>query len=60
MSRANDESHIRLQPDERDRRKLDNPMTNLRERLDAMCSGNERGTTSREGEIHSLLGGEEI
>jgi len=48
MLRTNDESHIGLQPDERARRELDIPMAIIRERLEAMCSGNGRGTTSRE------------
>jgi len=58
MSRTNNESHIGSQPEERVRRELKNPMASLQERLQAMCPGNKRGTTSREGEIHSPVGGD--
>ena len=58
MSRTNDESHIRPQPEERARRELDNSMASLWERLEAMCLGNGRGTTCREVETHSLVGGD--
>ena len=53
MLRTNDESHVGPQPKERARRELEKPMASLRKKLKAMCVGNERGTTSREGETHS-------
>ena len=56
MSRANDESHIRPQPNERARRELKILMASFRKRLEAMCLGNRRGTTSREKETHYLVG----
>ena len=57
MSRINDESHIGPRPKERVRRELNNPMASLRKLLEAMHPGNGWGTTSREGEIHSPVGG---
>jgi len=58
MSRTNDESHVRAQPEERAQRELENPMASLRERLEAMRPGNGRATTSKEGEINSSVGGD--
>ena len=58
ISRINYESHIGLQPKEMARRKLDNPMASLQERLEAMCPRNGRGTTSQEEEIDSPVRGD--
>jgi len=40
------------------RRELENSMAFLQERLETMCPRNGRGTTSREGDIHSPIGGD--
>jgi len=54
MSRTNDESHIRLQPDERIRRELEIPMASFQEKLEALHLKNGRENTSQEGEIEDL------
>jgi len=58
MSKTNDESHIGPQPEETAWRELNNSMVSPRERLEAMSPGNGQDTTSREGEIHSSVGGD--
>jgi len=58
MSRTNDESHVGSPPEKRAQRELENPMASLRERLEVICPGNGMGTTSKEGETHSPVGGD--
>ena len=58
MLTTNDQSHVGPQPEERAQREMKNSMAKLRQRLEAMRPMNGMDTTSREGEIHSLVGGD--